>query len=125
MNSELVKRLRNFPMLEGSKLCGEAADYIEALEDALETALQYVPEHARHWLRPDGRKVVEANTGGWQPIATAPKDGALFLAYMGDNNMEIARYRLESNEWWIDAYAPPHIKKNWMEAWMPLPDPPK
>jgi hypothetical protein len=44
---------------------------------------------------------------------------------MGKDNMEIARYDLERNEWWIDAYAPPHIEKNWMEAWMPLPEPPK
>jgi len=66
-----------------------------------------------------------SSTSPWQPIETAPKDGTLFLAYMGEGNMEIARYRLESNEWWIDAYAPPHIEKNWMEAWMPLPEPPK
>jgi len=64
-------------------------------------------------------------TQGWQPIETAPQDGTLFLAYMGNGNFEIARYRLESDEWWIDAYAPPHIKKNWIEAWMLLPEPPK
>jgi len=61
----------------------------------------------------------------WQSIETAPMDGTLFLVYMGKDNMEIARYDLERNEWWIDAYAPPHIEKNWMEAWMPLPPPPK
>ena len=35
MTDDLVKELRNFPMLEGSKLCGEAADRIEELESAL------------------------------------------------------------------------------------------
>ena len=60
----------------------------------------------------------------WQPIETAPKDGREFLAYMGTDNIEIARYDLERNEWWIDAYAPPHIEKRWMDAWMPLPEPP-
>ena len=64
-------------------------------------------------------------TQGWQPIETAPEDGTLFLAYMGNGNFEIARYRLENNEWWIDAYAPPHINKDWIEAWMLLPEPPK
>jgi len=63
--------------------------------------------------------------GQWHPIETAPKDGTLFLAYMGTDNIEIARFNLENEEWWIDAYAPPHIQKNWMEAWMPLPSPPK
>ena len=60
----------------------------------------------------------------WQPIETAPMDGTLFLAYMGTDNIEIARYDLERNAWWIDAYAPPHIEKCWMDAWMPLPEPP-
>ena len=31
MSDDLVKRLRNFPMLEGSKLCKDAADRIEKL----------------------------------------------------------------------------------------------
>jgi hypothetical protein len=35
MSDDLVKRLRNFPMLEGSKLCREAASRIEKLEAAL------------------------------------------------------------------------------------------
>ena len=61
----------------------------------------------------------------WQLMETAPKDGSLFLAYMGQGNMEIARYDLERSEWWIDAYAPPHIEKHWMDAWMPLPEAPK
>ena len=61
----------------------------------------------------------------WRPIETAPKDGTLFLAYMRAGDMEIARYDLERNEWWIDAYAPPHIEKHWMKAWMLLPAPPK
>ena len=64
-------------------------------------------------------------TQEWQPIETAPQDGTLFLAYMGQGNMEIARYDLERGAWWIDAYAPPHIEKRWMDAWMPLPEPPK
>jgi hypothetical protein len=32
MSDDLVKRLRNFPILEVSKLCKEAADRIEQLE---------------------------------------------------------------------------------------------
>ena len=35
MSDDLVKRLHNFPMLEGSKLCKEAADRIEQLEAEL------------------------------------------------------------------------------------------
>ena len=62
---------------------------------------------------------------GWQPIKTAPQNGTSFLAYMGAGNIEIARYDLEREKWWIDAYAPPHINKCWMEAWTPLPEPPK
>ena len=60
----------------------------------------------------------------WRSIEIAPEDGTLFLAYMGAGNMEIARFNLECQEWWIDAYAPPHIEKNWIEAWMPLPNAP-
>ena len=60
----------------------------------------------------------------WQPIETAPEDGSMFLAYMGKDAIEIARYDLERSEWWIDAYAPPQIEKHWMEVWMPLPEPP-
>jgi hypothetical protein len=61
----------------------------------------------------------------WRSMETAPENGTLFLAYMGQGNMEIARYDLERKEWWVDAYAPPHIEKSWMEAWMPLPEPPR
>lgn len=60
----------------------------------------------------------------WRSIETAPEDGSLFLAYMGAGNMEIARFDLERQKWWVDAYAPPHIEKNWIEAWMPLPNAP-
>ena len=35
MSDDLVKRMRNFPMLEGSKLCKEAADLIEDLEEII------------------------------------------------------------------------------------------
>ena len=61
----------------------------------------------------------------WMPMETAPKNGTLFLAYMGVGDIEIARYDLERSVWWIDAYQPPHIAKSWMKAWMPLPEPPK
>jgi hypothetical protein len=59
------------------------------------------------------------------PMETAPKNGTLFLAYMGVGDIEIARYDIERSVWWIDAYQPPHIAKSWMKAWMPLPEPPK
>jgi len=39
MTDDLVKRLRNFPMLEGSKLCSQAADRIEKLEAALRSII--------------------------------------------------------------------------------------
>lgn len=60
----------------------------------------------------------------WMPMETAPKNGSLFLAYMGVGDIEIARYDIDRSEWRIDAYQPPRIAKSWMEAWMPLPEPP-
>ena len=59
MSDDLVKRLRNFPMLEGSKLCKEAADRIEKLEAALEDALQYVSRADWHYLKGETRKALE------------------------------------------------------------------
>jgi len=41
------------------KIYKAAADYIEKLEHALEIALGYVPEHGRHYLRPDITQIEE------------------------------------------------------------------
>ena len=94
------------------------ADISEEVEAEVSTAL--------HKMVDDVRRYEAFNAESpWRPIATAPKDGSLFLAYMGKGAMEIARYDLERSEWWIDAYAPPQIEKCWMDAWMPLPEPPE
>ena len=44
MSDDLVERLRNFPMLEGSKLCKEAADRIEKLEAELHSCFHRIEE---------------------------------------------------------------------------------
>jgi hypothetical protein len=65
MTDDLVKRLHNFPMLEDSKLCSEAADRIEKLEAALRKIMNLgqsaVPDHweARCLARDTARKALE------------------------------------------------------------------
>ena len=54
MSDDLVERLRNFPMLEGSKLCREAADRIEKLEAALRHCINALREYEMGDDRPRG-----------------------------------------------------------------------
>jgi len=68
----------------------------------------------------------ENSTTGWQPIETAPRDGAFVLAF-GEHNGALADCSIAIIQWWDDAggwfsdgreytFSPTH--------WMPLPEPP-
>ncbi len=61
----------------------------------------------------------------WQPISTAPKDGAWFLAFrlIGGNPMiEQARWRTEKG--CLGGVSWSYPKGSDPTHWMPLPDPP-
>lgn len=107
MSDDLVKQLRfgSLTTMGSHRMNLEAADRIEALEAQL-AAFQ------------------------WQPIETAPRDGAAFLGYWpdnfgNDNGTPIRTWR-DSGKWQNpfeaaydddDEYTPTH--------WMPLPELPK
>ena len=83
------------------------------------TIKKLLKENGVAYLRP---KLVQ-----WLPIGTAPKDGTKFLALMrgGNGDIEIAFHRDgECGGFRVDSYAPPMINEDWMEYWMPLPEPP-
>jgi hypothetical protein len=73
----------------------------------------------------DGRMIcVSCHRPLWMTMDTAPENGDEVLVYLA-NCIEIARYDLESQQWRIDGWAPPHMPKHWAGYWMPLPDRPK
>lgn len=62
--NDLVKQLRAFPMLEGSKLCREAADRIDALEAALHEAYRHIDECCPHRIPNDARAALGEKKDG-------------------------------------------------------------
>ena len=58
---------------------------------------------------------------GWQPIETAPKDGAVVVLLNDDGDIIAARFGTDG--WWYDA-GDGCWNDAFMTHWMPLPAPP-
>lgn len=66
---------------------------------------------------------VTAGFGVWAPIATAPRDGTKFLAWMRESWIEVMYYDEDGIYYGSDGDSPPH-GRSLPQYWMPLPPSP-
>jgi hypothetical protein len=81
------------------------------------------PYFVGRWADTLAALLAQHEQDGWQPIATAPKDGADVMTF-GGAGMVVARYEDEAWRLYNYGYEEATVRKQ-PTHWRPLPNPPK